>query len=64
MNIGVVVDNEFDHDHRVQKEIRLLQAEGHSVFVLCFDFNKTYKVHDDLTITRIRLRKKIGRAHV
>lgn len=59
MNIGVVVDNEFDHDHRVQKEIRLLQGEGHTIFVLCFDFNNTYKTYSKLNVTRVKIPRKI-----
>lgn len=59
MNIGVVVDNEFDHDHRVQKEIRLLQKEGHTIFVLCFDFKKTYRSYSDMSVTRVRIHKKL-----
>ena len=58
MNIGVVVDNEFDHDHRVQKEIRLLQEEGHTISVLCFDFNKTYKTYPDITVNRVKIHRK------
>ena len=58
MKIGVVVDNEFDHDHRVQKEIRLLQEDGHTIFVLCFDFNKTYKIHPDITVSRVKSHRK------
>ena len=58
MKIGVVVDNEFDHDHRVQKEIRLLQEDGHTIFVLCFDFNKTYKIHPDITVNRVKIHRK------
>ena len=64
MKIGVVVDNEFDHDHRVQKEIRLLQADGHQISVLCFDFHKTYKAHPDLTVERVRLPRKIRDLYV
>lgn len=59
MKIGVVVDNEFDHDHRVQKEIRMLQQEGHSISVLCFDFKKTYKTYPNLNVKRIRIPKKV-----
>lgn len=59
MNIGVVVDNEFDHDHRVQKEIRLLQEDGHTVFVLCFDFKKVYKSYPNIKVTRVRIPKKL-----
>ncbi len=59
MNIGVVVDNEFDYDQRVQKEIRLLKAEGHSVFVLCFDFGNKYKTYDELIVSRIKFPQKL-----
>lgn len=59
MRIGVVLDNEFDHDHRVQKEIRLLQQEGHQIFVLCFDFHQSYHTYPDLTVKRITLPRKI-----
>mgnify|MGYP005817147787 CR=1 FL=1 len=59
MKIGVVVDNEFDHDHRVQKEIRLLQQEGHTVFVLCFDFNSAYNTYTDVTVDRVKIPRKI-----
>ena len=59
MNIGVVVDNEFDHDHRVQKEIRLLRNEGHTIFVLCFDFKKSYKTYVDIAVKRVIIPKKL-----
>ena len=59
MHIGVVVDNEFDNDHRVQKEIRLLLAEGHSISVLCFDFHKTYKTYSDFKVSRVTIKKKL-----
>ena len=36
MKIGVVVDNTFDHDPRVQHEVNSLKALGHEVHVLCF----------------------------
>lgn len=59
MRIGIVVDNEFDNDYRVQKEIRLLQEQGHTISVLCFDFNKTYKTYDSLKVSRIKIVKKL-----
>ncbi|WP_010180604.1 glycosyltransferase [Aquimarina agarilytica] len=58
LKIGVVLDNEFDHDHRVQKEIQLLLNKGHQVYVLCFDFGKNYNVHENIVVTRIKLPKK------
>ncbi len=57
--LGVVVDNEFDHDHRVQKEIRLLQQAGHIIFVLCFDFGGNYKTYDNIEVTRIKIAKPL-----
>ena len=59
MKIGVVVDNEFDHDYRVQKEVKLLQNDGHQVFVLCFDFGNNLKTYGNLSVTRIPFQKKI-----
>ncbi len=58
--IGVVVDNDFDNDYRVQKEIRLLQQYGHVVFVLCFDYGRNYKIdYEDIIIHRIRISKSM-----
>lgn len=59
LKIGVIVDNEFDHDHRVQKQIRLLQQEGHQVYILCLDFGKQYTNYTSVEVTRISLQKKI-----
>ena len=59
LKIGVVVDNEFDHDHRVQKQVRLLQEEGHQVYVMCFDFGKNYNAYTSVEVTRISIKKKI-----
>ena len=36
MKIGVVVDNDFDSDIRVKKEVSLLRKNGYEVFVLAF----------------------------
>ncbi len=59
LKIGIVVDNEFDHDHRVQKQVRLLQESGHQVFVLCFDFGSIPKNYLNTRVTRIPVKKKI-----
>lgn len=64
MKIGVVVDNEFDHDHRVQKEIRLLQHEGHQISVLCFSFKKHFKSYQNLNVTRVFIPKKLRDLYV
>jgi len=53
MRIGVIVDNEFDNDHRVQKQVKQLLQDGHSIFVLCFNFKKNYKEYEGVKITRI-----------
>jgi hypothetical protein len=39
-NIGIIVDNEFNQDIRVRKEVEILKENGLNVFVLCFAFNK------------------------
>ena len=64
MKIGVVLDNEFDNDHRVQKEVRLLLENGHEVFVLCFDFGNSYKDYKKTIVSRISLPKKLKDALV
>ncbi|WP_010521611.1 glycosyltransferase [Aquimarina agarivorans] len=59
LKIGVVVDNEFDHDHRVQKEIQLLLNQGHQICVLCFDFGDNYRHYSNFTVVRVKIPKKI-----
>jgi len=56
MKIGVVVDNEFDNDVRVQKEVSILQQQ-HEVFVLCFSFEAKKKSKKN--ITRIPIPRKL-----
>ncbi len=59
MRIGVVVDNTFDNDHRVQKEVRLLIQEGHDVKVLCLDFGGKYNSYSDFKIERIPIHESV-----
>lgn len=59
MRIGVIVDNEFDDDHRVQKQVTQLLNANHSVFVLCFDFGKTYKQRTDIDVFRIPINRTL-----
>jgi len=61
MRIGVVVDNEFNHDARVRNECKILAGAGHEVTVLCFNFGqyKTYEKVDNITIYRISIKQKI-----
>ena len=55
MKIGVVVDNHFDSDIRVKKEVSLLRKNGHEVHVLAFgDKSKTNQKEE-----RIFLSKKL-----
>lgn len=57
MKIGVVVDNEFNSDIRVQKEVDILVTNGFEVFVLCFDFGSGSHPDYPFVVDRIRLRK-------
>ncbi len=58
-NIGIIVDNEFDTDIRVQKEVEILKKNGWNIFVLCFAFdNKEYPSYEDLNVIRISISRK------
>ena len=58
MKIGVIVDNEFNNDIRVRKEVDILKNAGHSVFVLCFGFSKQqYPEIKNIHIKRIRINR-------
>ena len=51
ISIGVVVDNDFVSDVRVQKEVDLLQKNGFQVHVLCFGFDgNQYAEPKDISI--------------
>lgn len=60
MNVGVVVDNDFHHDVRVKREVRMLSKLGYSVHVLCFSFSGDKKVStaEEVTIDSIRIARK------
>ena len=58
LRVGVVLDNEFDKDQRVLKEVALLKQSGYEVFVICFDFGKVYDIHEGISVTRISIPKK------
>jgi len=59
MNIGVIVDNEFNEDIRVRKEVEILKGSGNNIFVLCFGFDdKTYPEVEGVNVKRIRIKKK------
>lgn len=59
MRIGVVLDNEFDADHRVQKQVKQLIENKHDVFVICFDFGKNYKSYSNFKVTRIPINQTL-----
>ncbi|MEE4196527.1 MAG: glycosyltransferase family 4 protein [Bacteroidales bacterium] len=60
MTIGVVVDNEFNHDARVRNECKILARAGHEVNVLCFNFGKhePYEEIDKIKVYRISIKQK------
>lgn len=59
-NIGIIVDNEFNSDIRVRKEIEILIQSGHSIHVLCFAFdNKEYPTIEGINIERIKIKKRV-----
>jgi glycosyltransferase involved in cell wall biosynthesis len=58
-NIGIIVDNEFNQDIRVRKEVEILKENGLNVFVLCFAFNKKkYESVPNVKTSRIDIKKK------
>jgi len=61
MNIGVIVDNEFNHDARVRNECKILAQAGNEVSVLCFNFGKyqNYEKIDHINVYRISIRQKL-----
>jgi glycosyltransferase involved in cell wall biosynthesis len=60
MRVGVVVDNEFNNDIRVLREIEILKEEGLEIYVLCFGFVKTYpEPPGEIKITRINISRKL-----
>jgi len=61
MNIGMILDNEFTGDNRVENEVVALQNAGYQVFVLCLNYGdkENYEVYNGAIITRIPLSKKI-----
>lgn len=60
MNLGIIVDNEFNDDIRVRKEVEILKEAGHSIHVLCYNYHqKEYPVIDGVQIDRIEINQKI-----
>ncbi len=61
MVIGIVVDNEFTNDPRVNNEVRLLLRAGYRLKILCFSFGK-YPKYENLgnqEVFRISIGRKI-----
>jgi len=46
MNIGMILDNEFTGDPRVENEVSTLQESGFSVYVLCLNFGEKPALED------------------
>ncbi len=57
MRIGMILDNEFTGDLRVENEASTLQNAGHKVFVLCLNYGnkKNFEEFNDAKIIRISL---------
>ncbi|MCF6271316.1 MAG: glycosyltransferase family 4 protein [Melioribacteraceae bacterium] len=57
MRIGMILDNEFTGDLRVENEVTSLQNAGHQVFVLCLNYGskKNYEEFNGATIIRVPL---------
>jgi glycosyltransferase involved in cell wall biosynthesis len=54
MNIGIVVDNELNHDKRVLREAYILNGNGHKVYALCIGFDgKNYAEINGISVLRI-----------
>ncbi|NLT52455.1 MAG: glycosyltransferase family 4 protein [Ignavibacteria bacterium] len=59
MNIGMVVDNEFIGDIRIENEVSALEKAGFSVFILCLSYGheKTEEKFNNSTIVRVKAKK-------
>ena len=55
MNIGIILDNEFNNDYRVRNQVNFLKKH-HKVNVLCFGYNgKSYPKIKGINIERIKI---------
>ncbi len=60
MNCGVIVDNEYNNDVRVVREVTMLRESGFDVTVLCFGFGKDYNdPANGIKIIRINIPGKL-----
>lgn len=56
--IGVIVDNDFNNDIRVKREVDIAVKAGHNVKILCFGYvGKTYPTYEGVEIDRIWINK-------
>ncbi len=61
MKVGMILDNEFTGDLRVENEVIALQKAGHTVFVLCLNFGNKAEEEDfyGAKIIRIPISRKL-----
>jgi glycosyltransferase involved in cell wall biosynthesis len=61
LNIGMILDNEFNGDLRVENEAKALQKAGYNVFVLCYNHGTRNKIDDfeGVKIIRISMSKTV-----
>ena len=59
MRIGMILDNEFSGDLRVENEVTSLQNAGHQVFVLCLNYGrkKNYEEFNGAKIVRFKFQR-------
>lgn len=55
MNIGMILDNEFTGDLRVENEATALQSAGHQVFVLCLNYGKKKSAEEFKGVQIVRI---------
>ena len=59
-NIGMIVDNDFNDDTRLRKEVEILKKDGHNIHVLCFAYDKKkYSSVQGVNVCRIKIKKRI-----
>ncbi|HET53696.1 MAG TPA: glycosyltransferase [Ignavibacteria bacterium] len=61
LNVGMVLDNEFTNDLRVENEVISLVKAGYNVFIFCFNFGHQQNEQDfhGACVIRINASKKI-----
>lgn len=55
MKLGVIVDNEFDTDIRVNKSVKIAQSCGLDIAILCYDYGKKEHFPHLFFVERIRI---------